>query len=155
MTSLQEITESDFDVVVAMDNALPHLDSVQLKQASHAISSKLKPNGLFMASIRDYDELILQKPSIQQPAFYGEQGKRRIVHQVWDWIDDTRYILHLYITTHSGQQWKTHHFVSEYRCLLRDELTAVLKCAGFGEVRWLMPSESRFYQSIVLARLSA
>jgi glycine/sarcosine N-methyltransferase len=154
MTSLLEVAESEFDVVVAMDNALPHLNVAQLGQAACAIASKLKPKGLFLASIRDYDKLILQRPTIQEPAFYGTHENRRIVHQVWDWIDDARYVVHLYITANSGQGWKTHHFVSEYRCLLREELSDVLRNAGFEVVHWLMPSDSGFYQPMVLARLS-
>jgi len=154
MTSLREIAENEFDVVVAIDNALPHLSAAQLGQAARAIASKLKPKGLFLASIRDYDKLILQRPTIQEPAFYGTDGNRRIVHQVWDWIDDARYVVHLYITTKSDEGWETHHFVSEYRCLLREELSEVLRNAGFEVVHWLMPSESGFYQPMVLARLS-
>lgn len=154
MTSLLEVAENEFDVVVAMDNALPHLNVAQLGQAARAIASKLKPKGLFLASIRDYDKLILQRPTIQEPAFYGTDGNRRIVHQVWDWIDADRYAVHLYITTKSGEGWETHHFASEYRCLLREELSDVLRDAGFEVVHWLMPSESGFYQPVVLARLS-
>jgi hypothetical protein len=152
MTSLKEIADRDFDVVAALDNALPHLTSDQLVCATKAVGSKLKPNGLFLASIRDYDALILQRPTMQQPAFYGTDGKRRIVHQVWDWIDEARYTLHLFITTQSDQAWTTHHFVSEYRALQRSELSKVLQSAGFQDVRWLMPAESGFYQPLVLAR---
>lgn len=154
MTSLLEVVDSEFDVVVAIDNALPHLNIAQLGQAASAIASKLKPKGLFLASIRDYDKLVIQRPTIQEPAFYGTDGTRRIVHQIWDWIDDARYAVHLYITTKSGEGWETHHFVSEYRCLLREELSDVLRNAGFEAVHWLMPSESGFYQPVVLARLS-
>jgi SAM-dependent methyltransferase len=154
MTSLREIAEDEFDVVAALDNALPHLTIAELGEAARAIAAKLKPQGLFIASIRDYDRLVLQKPTIQEPAFYGAQENRRIVHQVWDWIDDTRYVIHLYITAKSDREWVTHHFVSEYRCLLRDELSDVLRNAGFREIDWLMPSESGFYQPLVLARLS-
>jgi SAM-dependent methyltransferase len=153
MTSLLEVDESEFDVVVAMDNALPHLNVAQLEQAARAIASKLKPKGLFLASIRDYDKLILQRPTIQEPTFYGAHGNRRIVHQIWDWIDGVRYVVHLYITAEAGREWKAHHFVSEYRCLLREELSAVLRNAGFEGVHWLMPPESGFYQPMVLARL--
>jgi SAM-dependent methyltransferase len=152
MTSLAEIGESDFDVVTALDNALPHLTAVQIVEAARAISSKLKSNGLFIASIRDYDQLVVERPSVQEPAFYGKEGKRRIVHQVWDWIDHDRYQVHIYITTQSGELWTSHHFVSEYRCLLRGELSAALEFAGFEQVQWLMPQESGFYQPIVLAR---
>jgi ubiquinone/menaquinone biosynthesis C-methylase UbiE len=155
MTSLREVPESGFDAVAAIDNALPHLSVVQLRQAVTVMASKLKPNGIFIASIRDYDQIIREKPMAQPPAFHGNQANRRIIHQIWDWIGDDRYVLHLYITTHSGRGWKTHHFVSEYRCLLRGELSSVLTDAGFADVRWLMPAESDFYQPIVLARLSA
>jgi hypothetical protein len=152
MTSLKEIADRDFDVVATLDNALPHLTSDQLVCATKAVGSKLKSNGLFLASIRDYDALILQRPTMQQPAFYGTDGKRRIVHQVWDWIDEARYTLHLFITTQSDEAWTTHHFVSEYRALQRSELSKVLQSAGFQDVRWLMPAESGFYQPLVLAR---
>ncbi len=98
MTSLKEITDRDFDVVVALDNALPHLSLEQLASAASAIRSVLKPGGLLMASIRDYDQILREKPTVQQPVFYSRDGSRRFVHQVWDWIDDTKYTLHLYIT---------------------------------------------------------
>jgi ubiquinone/menaquinone biosynthesis C-methylase UbiE len=159
MTSLNEIAESGFDAVIAVDNALPHLSAGQLVQAAAAIRRKLKPNGLFMASIRDYDAIIVERPTIQKPAFFGTPENRRIVHQVWDWTENTEkgagYLLHLYITVESERGWKAHHFVSEYRCLMRDELSAVLIDAGFVDVHWMMPPESGFYQPIVLARLSA
>jgi SAM-dependent methyltransferase len=153
MTSLGEIPRADFDVVVALDNPLPHLTAIEIGDAVRAMGSKLKPHGLFIASIRDYDKLILQRPAIQEPAFYGDGNNRRIVHQVWEWIDDKRYIVHLYITTQSGNHWVSHHFVSEYRSLLRSELSSALECAGFEQVQWLMPEESGFYQPIVIAKM--
>jgi glycine/sarcosine N-methyltransferase len=152
MTNLVEIADHDFDVVAAFDNALPHLSTEQLSRAIEAAGSKLKRNGLFIASIRDYDNLVLQKPVTSGPAFYGAKGNRRIIHQVWDWIDDARYTLHLYITVQSDQEWTTHHFVSEYRCLLRNELSNVMQANGFSDIRWLMPEESGFYQPLVLGR---
>ena len=152
MTSLREIPQTGFDVAVALDNALPHLSEAQLAQAATTIAAKLKPGGLFMASIRDYDQLILEKPPMQPPAFYGARGSRRIVHQVWDWSDNTRYTLHLYITTESSSGWEAHHFVSAYRCLLREDLSDVLKNSGFSDIQWLMPHESGYYQPLVLAR---
>lgn len=153
MTSLDEIARSDFNVVAAFDNALPHLTPDQLTKAVRVIGSKLEPHGLFIASIRDYDTLIRQRPAIQGPVFYGESGKRRIVQQVWDWIDGERLTVHLYITMQSGNDWVAHHFATEYRCLLRNELATALTSAGFEQVQWLMPEESGSYQQIVIARL--
>ncbi len=153
MTSLREITERDFDVVIALDNALPHLTLDQLTRAAPAFKSVLKPGGLFVASIRDYDEILLQKPTIQQPAFFSTHRDRRIVHQVWDWVDETKYVVHVYITSLAAEGWKSLHFVSEYYPICRQQLTAILRSAGFTDVEWAMPSESGFYQPIVMASL--
>lgn len=154
MVNLSQIAGAGFDVVAALDNALPHLSAAHVKQAVQAMGSKLRSGGLFIASIRDYDRLAIEKPTSQPPAFYGSEGNRRIVHQVWDWIDESAYVLHLHITVQDSGGWRAHHFVSEYRCVQRAELTKALEGAGFEEVRWLMPNESGFYQPLVLARRS-
>src|SRR5438309_10781249 len=86
------------------------------------------------------------------PAFFQDGVHRRSYHQVWDWTSDRQYIVHLYITRESQAGWTCRHFVSVYRALLREELTAILHEAGFVEVRWLMPADSGFYQPLVLAR---
>jgi SAM-dependent methyltransferase len=152
MTSLREIPERDFDVVVAMDNALPYLSPVEIAQVVASIACRLRPGGLFLASIRDYDTLIQERPLIQQPVFHGELGNRCISHQVWDWVVEDRYIVHLFITTESSSEWNVRHFVSEYRCLPRAELTDQLAKAGFEEIEWRMPEESSFYQPLVIAK---
>jgi glycine/sarcosine N-methyltransferase len=153
MTSMQEITERDFDVVIALDNALPHLSLDHLTRAAATIKSVLKPGGLFVASIRDYDQILLEKPTIQQPAFYSTHCDRCIVHQVWDWVDEVKYVLHLYITRQTGSGWDSLHFVSEYHCIRREQLSAFLYDVGFEHVEWLMASDSGFYQPIVIAKL--
>ena len=151
MTSLAGIQKDDFDVVAAMDNALPHLTEEQVGKAVRAIQSKLKPNGIFIAGIRDYDRIVVEKPRVDGLAFFGDEGARRIVHQIWEWIGQDRCRIHLYITVQAGDSWRSHHFVTEYRCLLRSELTAALEGAGFEKVHWLMPHESGSYLPIVLA----
>lgn len=152
MTSLAGMEKSGFDVVLALDNALPHLAPAELMDAVSAMCGKLKPGGLFLASTRDYDALIRERPTLQGPSFYGNDGQRRIVLQVWDWIDRERYRLHMYITQQVDGHWETHHFVSEYRCVQRGEFSCALASAGMEGIRWLAPDESGFYQPMVVAR---
>jgi glycine/sarcosine N-methyltransferase len=152
MTNLKEISQTGFDVVSAFDNALPHLTSDELIRTVGAMAGKLKPGGLFIASIRDYDLLLEQRPAMQEPVFFGNAGSRRIIHQVWDWTDAAAYTLHLYITTEADQGWSTHHFTSQYRGVRRQEMSDALRLAGFQEPFWLMPAESGYYQPLVLAR---
>lgn len=152
MTNLIEIGEAQFDAVLALDNALPHLDRDQLKSAARAMRAKLRMGGLLLASTRDYDRLMVERPAVQGPAIYGREGERRIVHQVWEWRDVERYRVHLYITMQERDGWSSRHFAGEYRAVLRSEVNAALEDAGFGGVRWLTPEESGFYQPLVMAR---
>jgi glycine/sarcosine N-methyltransferase len=153
LLDLTAIPVGNFDAVVCMDNSLPHLDGEdQLVQAATQIRRKLRPGGLFIASIRDYDALVRERPAVQGPAFYVDAGRRRIVHQVWDWIDDRRYTFHLYITRETSDGWESQHYASSYRALLRDEMTNILEIAGFVGSHWLFSAEGGFYQPIVLAR---
>jgi glycine/sarcosine N-methyltransferase len=142
MTDLKEVPECGFDVVATLDNALPHLSPEELCAAARAMRGKLRDGGILMASIRDYDDLIVRKPPMQVPSFFGREGKRRIVHQVWDWVDGERYVVHLYITVETHGRWEAHHFAGVYRALQRTEVTKAFENAGFGRVQWRMPEPS-------------
>ena len=152
MLNLTCLANSNFDVAICMDNSLPHLESAEhLLQAAEQIRSKLHPGGFLIASIRDYDHLAEERPIVQRPSFYLDEGRRRIVFQVWDWVDARRYIFHLYITRELANGWQTFHTNGLYRAIRRDELVAILSQAGFKNPRWLSPADSSFYQPIVLA----
>jgi glycine/sarcosine N-methyltransferase len=153
MRQLSRVPEAGFDAVVCLDNALPHLScDAELAEAAAQIGAKLRAGGTFMASIRDYDRLIVERPAVQGPGFFSDAGRRRIVFQLWDWMDERRYTFHLYITCDTPAGWQTHHGAAVYRAVLRNELAGIFEGAGFVDVRWLMPAESGFYQPLVLAR---
>jgi glycine/sarcosine N-methyltransferase len=152
MTDLSPIEESGFDAVVAVDNALPHLLSDdQLQRALAGIAAKLTNNGILLATLRDYDTLIVTRPTIQPPVFHPQKEGYRTVHQVWHW-DGNEYDLHHYLTIPSAQGWVVKHFASRYRALQRAELNEALEVSGFDEAQWLDPAETSFYQPIILAR---
>lgn len=152
MLDLTSLAGSNFDAVICMDNALPHLESIdQLIQAARQIRTKLRSGGLFMASIRDYDRLLGERPAVQGPYFYWDNGQRRIVFQVWDWVDDRRYVFHLYITRQLAHRWEVFHTSALYRGFLKPEVADALGQAGFRNTRWLSSTESGFYQPIILA----
>ena len=70
MRNLSSVPGTDFDAVLAADNALPHLLSQgDLVQAVTGIAGKLRENGVFLATLRDYDTLMLSRPSISLPTF--------------------------------------------------------------------------------------
>ncbi len=155
MRNLSGISEGNFDAVLAADNALPHLllDS-ERDRALQEMANKLRPGGIMVASIRDYDFLINTRPAMQPPSFFGDRGCRRIVHQVWDW-DGAEYDLHLHIAFESPAGWNAKHYVSRYRALLREDLAPSFQKASFIDIQWLEPESTSFYQPIVIARKPA
>ena len=60
-----------------MDNALPHmLTSNDLACAVSSILNQTKNGGMFVASIRDYDALLMDKPPYSHPIFTKRQAAR-------------------------------------------------------------------------------
>lgn len=104
-----------------------------------------------MATIRDYDSLLQTRPAFQGPAFYSDNGTRRIVHQVWDWHGN-EYILHLYLTWQTGSSWVARHYATQYRAVTRSELSECLAAGGFHRIDWLMPESTDYFQPMVIAR---
>jgi glycine/sarcosine N-methyltransferase len=152
MRELGAVAGDPFDAVICMDNVLPHLESEDdVRLAATQIHARLARGGKFLASIRDYDLLLAEKPVVQGPFFYSAGQSRRIVLQVWDWVDDRRYVFHLYITRRTGSTWETFHTFALYRAIRRDELTALLNQSGYRNVNWLLPAQSGFYQPIIVA----
>jgi 2-polyprenyl-3-methyl-5-hydroxy-6-metoxy-1,4-benzoquinol methylase len=153
MRNLSSVAGLEYDVVMAADNALPHLlTDADVSAALQSISTKLRSGGVFLATIRDYDTIIETRPPVSPPAFFQDGAFRRIYHQVWDWRDERQYTVHLYLTRETPTGWDSHHFVSIYRAVRREELSTVAAQAGFTDIRWLLPSESGYYQPVLLAR---
>ena len=151
MRNLSFLPDGEFDAVIAADNAISHLLLKKDRdQALQEMAKKLRPEGTWLATIRDYDRLIQTRPASQPPSFFAERGNRRIVHQLWDWEGED-YDLHLYISLEVSKQWLVKHFVSRYHALQRDDLSDSLQQAGFTSIQWLEPTETYFYQPIVIA----
>ena len=141
-----------YDAVIAMDNAIPHLDSDEdIETAFAAMRARLRSSGVALISLRDYGSLIASRPTSTMPALYFDGGYRRIVHQVWDWQDDRRYVVHQFITLERLDGWHTRHFVGHYRAIAPHEVAELARRAGFRDVRVLAPDESGYYQPVIQA----
>ena len=148
--ALEQTFPEQFDIVIAMDNALPHmLTRTDLEAAVRSIAGRLRPHGMFTASIRDYDSLLESKPPYSAPYIYKTDKGQRVSFQTWDWNGDN-YRLIQYIIEDEGRT-SVSRFVCEYRAVRRRELTTILSACGFRDIRWHMPEETGFYQPVVTA----
>ncbi len=149
--SLSEAFDEKFDIVIAMDNALPHmLSSEDLERAIKSITNRIKSNGIFVGSIRDYDDLLKDKPPHSPPYIHKTEKGQRVSFQTWDWNGE-HYKLVQYIID-DEETLQVSKFECEYRATRREELTNLFVSNGCSSVIWLFPEETGFYQPIVIAR---
>jgi 2-polyprenyl-3-methyl-5-hydroxy-6-metoxy-1,4-benzoquinol methylase len=153
LRSLEKEVKGIFDIVLSCDNSLPHLlTDEDLLDAAGNMRSKVRSGGLLIISIRDYDQILENKPQSTKPQVFNDSDGRRVVFQVWDWLDDGHcYNLNLFILVEIEGKWKTNHFISQYRALRRHELDEILIKAGFINIEWHMPDESGYFQPILTA----
>jgi hypothetical protein len=117
------------------------------------MKSRLEPGGLLLLSMRDYDSLIADQPKFNNDHVQDRSDGRRIVFQVWDWASDgRRYRIHQFLMKETDGRYDVKHFETELRALLREEVMAAVRDAGYEEVRWHVPEASGYYQPIVTAR---
>jgi SAM-dependent methyltransferase len=149
--ALSKTFSEQFDIVIAIDNALPHmLSKSALESAVQSITNQILPGGLFVASIRDYDALLMNKPPYSPPYIHETEKGRRVSFQTWSWTDDCYKLVQYIIDDEAALQ--VSKFECEYRATRREELTELLLSAGCSKVEWKFPDETGFYQPIVVAQ---
>lgn len=148
--NLAETFSEKFGIIIAMDNALPHLLSHSaLETAIKSITDRLTEGGIFVASIRDYDAILKDKPPYSPPYIHKTENGQRVSFQTWEWHNNCYKLIQYIIDDQNSLQ--VSKFECEYRATLRDELTNLLTKNGCNKVQWLFPDDTGYYQPVVIA----
>src|SRR5262249_18309853 len=141
MRALDAHVEGTFDVVLACDNAIPHLlTDEDLARALRSMGTKLAEGGLLLAGVRGDDPRRVERPRITPPNVLEGADGRRIVFKLWDWAADSdHYTVHLFIVRDRPGGWQMAHRTAAYRAIRRDELGEHLQKAGYADISWSMP----------------
>jgi len=149
----RQIPTGKFDAVISCDNSLPHLLKTEdLLLAFRNIKSRLKENGLFIGSIRDYDLLSQQKPHSTSPTTKKLGEEEIISFQTWQWESASIYHVKHFILRGRQDQFETKVRYATYRAYQRKEIASILAQVGFGKIEWLFPKESGYYQPIFVVQ---
>ena len=116
-----------FDVAISCDNSLPHLlTDEDLTLALRSIRRTLARNGLFIASMRDYDRLLAERPSFMGGNAQGVPEREVITFQIWDWSKESdTYLIRLFIMNQKPGGWQVREVRTRYRAIRRKEVTLV------------------------------
>ncbi|KVS67273.1 hypothetical protein WK41_23370 [Burkholderia cepacia] len=141
-----------FHVALLLDNYLCHAttddDAVRFLVSARRL---LRDDGRLVVALRDYDVDLDRRPDVAPPAFHDMHQQRRIVHQIWDWLDERTYRFHLHIVRAVDAGWEALHFTAVYRALRRTQAVELIRRAGFRHVEVVSPEQSGYHRLLLVA----
>jgi SAM-dependent methyltransferase len=137
-----------YDVVMACDNAVPHLlTDEDILTAFRAWYTCVRPGGGCLITVRDYDREDRTGLQVKPYGLRMEGSTRYLLFQVWEFCG-TLYELALYcIEDRGGRHGITHVLRTTYYAIGTETLMALMTQAGFQGVQRL---ERRFYKPVLI-----
>jgi SAM-dependent methyltransferase len=138
-----------FDVVLACDNAIPHLLSDDdIRQAFDQFYQCTTANGRCIISVRDYANMELGGKRLLPRQVHKTRTGHLIVFDLWE-FDGDYYDFTTYLIDDQGQPNTSAKVIrgGRYYCVTMTKLETLLREAGFGGVTIL---RDRFYQPLIV-----
>ncbi|MBN1219172.1 MAG: class I SAM-dependent methyltransferase [Anaerolineae bacterium] len=142
--------QRQFDLVIACDNAVPHLLSdEEILLAFQEFYRCTRPGGGCLISVRDYDK---EERTGVQVKPYGVRivdETKYLIFQVWE-FEGLIYDLSMYfVEDRGGTDCVSRVMRSKYYAVGTDKLVMLMAKAGFAQVERL---ENRLHQPVVIGR---
>ena len=153
MCKVHENHHAAFDVVYSADNAVTHLLSDELVlSALKSFHHALKPGGLCLVTMRDYDKVTKGGTQLHPFGVRHHEGVNWAVYQVWDWRDDGSdiYDFTMYFTADDGNdELKTHAMRAAFYALSPSRMMALFEEAGFTAIERI---DGVFFQPVIVGK---
>jgi SAM-dependent methyltransferase len=150
MLELRQAHEGYFDVVIACDNAIPHLLSDDaILNAFRQFYECVQPGGGCLISVRDYASMDRTGQQLIPRQVHRTERGRVVLFDVWDFEGDF-YNMSTYIVEDGGGGTGRCYIVrGRYYCVEIEALERLMAQAGFVEVQTL---RDRFFQPLIIGR---
>jgi SAM-dependent methyltransferase len=148
MRELRSHADESADVVIACDNAIPHLlTDDEIRTSFRAFHRVTRPGGGCIISVRDYDRI--ERVGRQLFPFGVRSSGEDLVSlfQFWDFESPTTYKLNFYFVFDNGRRVETRVFRARYYAVSIDTLMRLMTEAGFRDVRRI---DDVFFQPLIL-----
>jgi SAM-dependent methyltransferase len=149
MRRLHEVILDKFDVVIACDNAVPHLlTDDDLRQAFQQFYDCTTPQGGCIITVRDYANLERGGQQLHSRLTHEIPGGHIVMFDLWE-FDGDYYDLTIYAVEDRGQLTAVTHVMrgGRYYCVTIDKLEQLLNQTGF---RHVITLPERFFQPVLV-----
>ena len=148
MRSVFDQHAAQFDLVIACDNAVPHLLSdAEILSAFQQFYACLRPGGGCIISVRDY---AAEHMTGQSTKLYGtreENGITYLIFQKWDCHGELYDLSMYFVEDDGGSTCRTHAMRSKYYAVGTTRLIELMTEAGFVDVSRL---DDKFFQPVII-----
>ena len=140
--------QRQFDLVIACDNALPHLLTDEaILTAFRAFYTCVRSRGGCLITVRDYDREERAGIQVKPYGLRIEAQTRYLVWQVWEFDGPTYDVAMYFVVDQGGPTCVTHVMRTKYYAVGTDRLMSLMSTAGFQRVQRL---DDRFYQPVLV-----
>ena len=149
MRQLRSHYPEPFDLVIACDNAVPHLlTDHEIVQTFGQFFACTTPGGGCIISVRDYDEVEKGGRVMHPRTVHETQDGKVLMLDLWE-FDGDYYDLTMYVVSDHGAQQPTTQAIrgGRYYCVGLTRLQELMKQAGFKRVVVL---RDRFFQPLLI-----
>ncbi len=143
-----------FDVVLAFDNSLAHLlTDDDLCTALRQFLGALRPGGVFLCSVRDYDKVQRGEPATHSYGVREHHGERFRLRHEWSWDDPMHYRATFIVDRETPDGTVSELCIrSEFYAVSTERLLELMRVAGFQGCRRI---DTTIYQPILTGRRAA
>ncbi|HEX3051915.1 MAG TPA: class I SAM-dependent methyltransferase [Aggregatilineaceae bacterium] len=136
--SLHNHVQGPFDAVISKGNSLPHLlHDEQIEETLMIFNELLRPGGLVLIGMRDFEPLLEDRPRFWPGRIHDESNEQIITFDVWDWDDGPPITVtfNRFVVRGKGTTYKANKYPVVFRALTADELEVVISEAGFENIQ--------------------
>ena len=150
MRAVYSIYQQQFDVVMACDNAIPHLlSAADISLAFQQFYACTRLGGGCIITVRDYAGMERAGRQLNPRQVHATANGRLVIFDVWD-FDGDFYDMATYVVEDTGGNTAQMRILrGRYYCVTIAVLERLMAAVGFQQVRTL---RDRFFQPLIIGR---
>lgn len=127
-----------FDAILTKGSAIPHLlHDEQIEETLLIFHELLRPGGLVIIGMRDFEPLLADRPRFIPGQVHDEPTEQIITFDVWDWDDGPpiTVTINRFIVRGGGREYRANKYPVVVRALTAEEVAVVMSEVGFEDFR--------------------
>lgn len=135
LRTLDKTVTEHFDCVISCDNSLPALlTEKDVRSGLRQMYARLKPNGLSVISIRDYQQILKERKQFHPRQVHETPTGRTVVFDLWEYPEKDLVVFNVFYLKEGPDGWAVDTRKMVYRAIYPEDLVDMLTETGFCDI---------------------